>query len=158
MSLSMIIADGFPKNRAVLPEPLWKFWYMRDELHVIGHVPYKGNKMLIPKTLGPLVLQGLHAGHQRVSSMLSNVRARYFWPGLDAAVSQLRKYCSKCNEQSPSQPAEPLIYSKSPEIPFEQAVVDFCSLEGHSFLAYQTDILDALEAKYFQAAYLEMFG
>ena len=136
MSLSMVIADGFPENRADLPEPLRKFWYMRDELYVIGNVPYKGNKMLIPKSLRPLVLEGLHAGHQGVSSMLSNARSRYFWPGLDAAVTQLRKQCSKCNEQSPSQPAEPLIYSKSPEVPFEQVVADFFSLEGHSFLAY----------------------
>ena len=68
--------------------------------------------------------------------MLANARDRFFWPGLDAAVQQLRLQCRKCNEIAPSQSAEPLIITPPPEYPFQHAVVDLCHLEGHSFMVY----------------------
>ena len=68
--------------------------------------------------------------------MLANARSRFFWPGLDAQVRQLRSQCKQCNEQAPSQHAEPTIVPPPPEYPFEQAVADLFSLEGHTFLAY----------------------
>ena len=92
--------------------------------------------MLIPSQLRPQVLEGLHAGNQGVTSMLSNARTRFFWPGLDAAVRQFRDNCGQCNEQAPSQASEPLIFTQPAETPFEQTVTDLCKLEGHTFLIY----------------------
>ena len=136
VSLTQVITDGFPDSKDMLPDILQKFWGMRDELYVIENVPFKGRKMLIPDDLRPMVLEGLHAGHQGTTSMLSNARSRFFWPGLDAAVRQMRKQCRQCNEQAPSQTEEPGVISRPPETPFEQSVADLFHLEGHTFLAY----------------------
>ena len=136
VSLLQLIAEGFPGKREALPANLQSYWGMRDELYTVDNVPFKGKKMLIPKNLRPSVLEGLHAGHQGVSSMLSNARTRFFWPGMDAAVRQLRQQCKQCNEHAPSQSEEPTIISPPPEYPFQQAVADLFSLEGHTFLAY----------------------
>jgi len=92
--------------------------------------------MLIPKDLRRIVLEGLHAAHQGVSSMLANARERFFWPGLDAAVKLLRAQCRQCNEQAPSQPAEPPIESQAPEVPFQMVATDLCKLSGFSYLIY----------------------
>ena len=92
--------------------------------------------MLIPHALRQQVLEGLHAANQGVTGMLTNARERLFWPGLDAAVRQMRLQCRQCNEQSPSQPAEPTIMSPPPEVPFEQTAADIFFLEGHTFLAF----------------------
>ena len=136
VALNRLIADGFPGDKGSLPENLQRYWGMQDELYTIENVPFKGKKMLIPLELRPQVLEGLHAGNQGVTGMLANARSRFFWPGLDAAVRQLRLQCRQCNEQAPSQPAEPIIISPPPEMPFEQTVADLFSLEGHTFLAY----------------------
>ena len=136
VSLVQLIAEGFPDIKDVVPTQLRPYWGMKDELYTIENVPFKGKKMLIPKDLRPLVLEGLHAGHQGVSSMLSNARTRFFWPGMDAAVRQFREQCRQCNEHAPSQPEEPMVITPPPEYPFEQAVADLFSLEGHTFLAY----------------------
>jgi len=92
--------------------------------------------MLIPKDLRRIVLEGLHAAHQGVSSMLANARERFFWPGLDAAVKLYRAQCRQCNEQAPSQPAEPPIESQAPEVPFQMVATDLCKLSGFSYLIY----------------------
>ena len=136
VSLIQLVTEGFPATKDALPPSLRPFWGMKDELYTIENVPFKGKKMLIPTNLRTLVLEGLHAGHQGVSSMLSNARTRLFWPGMDAAVRQVREKCRQCNEHAPSQPEEPLIITPPPEYPFEQAVADLFTLEGHTFLAY----------------------
>ncbi len=136
LSLANLISEGFPVTRDELPENLKRFWSMREELYVIDGVPFKDKKMLIPQVLRAIVLEGLHAGHQGVNSMLANARSRFFWPGLDAEVRQIRTRCRQCNEQSPSQAGEPPIIPPPPETPFQQTVADLFHLEGHTFLAY----------------------
>jgi len=44
---------------------------MKEDLYMIDGVPFKG-KMLIPKDLRSIVLEGLHAAHQGNISLLAN--------------------------------------------------------------------------------------
>ena len=124
VELVRLIVDGFPELKSSLSPSLQRYWGMKDELYVIEHVPFKGHKMLIPSALRTQVLEGLHAANQGVTGMLANARERFFWPGLDAAVRQIRLQCRQCNEQAPSQRAEPTITSPPPEVPFQQTVTD----------------------------------
>ena len=136
VALVRLIVDGFPEEKGSLPQTLQSYWGMRDELYVVENVPFKGKKMLVPSTLRPQVLEGLHAANQGVTGMLANARDRFFWPGLDAAVRNMRLQCRQCNEQAPSQSVEPQINTPPPDVPFQQVVADLFSLEGHTFLAY----------------------
>ena len=135
-ALTEVITNGFPGTRNELPENLRHFWSMRDDLYVDGHLPFRSEKMLIPKRMRPQVLEGLHAAHQGVNSMLANARERFFWPGLDAAIRLYRAQCRTCNERAPSQTAEPMVFTPDPETPFQQVVMDLFSLKGHQFLVY----------------------
>lgn len=130
------IQEGFPAVRDDLPAKLRPYWTMRDDLYVVEGVPFKGHKMLIPPKLRSRVLEGLHAAHQGVTGMRANARERFFWPGLDAAICQIRAQCRQCNEKAPSQPADTMIITPPPELPFQQTVTDFCQIEGHDFLVY----------------------
>ena len=136
VSLARLIENGFPERRETLSPDLRRYWAMKDDLYLIDGVPFKDQKMLIPSPLRKIVLEGLHAAHQGVNGMLANARERFFWPGLDASVRLLRSQCRQCNENAPSQAAEPAIPSPQPEYPFQQAVTDLCLLQGHNFLIY----------------------
>ena len=136
IALSEVIVNGFPSAKSDLPTDLHPFWNMREELYVVDGIPVKGYKMLIPKDLRRIVLEGLHASHQGVSSMMANARERFFGPGLDAAVKLYRAQCHQCNEQAPTQPAEPTIEARSPGFPFEVAATDLCKLSRFSYLIY----------------------
>ena len=136
VALARLILDGFPSDKALLPANLRSYFGMKDDLYLVDNVPFKGHKMLIPKYLRPSVLDGLHAGNQGVSGMLANARSHFFWPGLDAALRQLRAQCKQCNEQAPSQQSEPMILTPPPEYPFEKTAADLFDLSGHTFLAY----------------------
>ena len=112
--LTNIIAQGFPATKESLPADMHIYWSMRDDLYSVDGVPFKGKKMLVPKALRPIVLEGLHSAHQGTSSMLVNARKKLFRPGLDAAVRLYRAQCRQCNEQTPSQRKEPTIESPPP--------------------------------------------
>ena len=98
VALARLIIDGFPSDKTLLPANLQSYFGMKDDLYLVDNVPFKGHKMLIPKYLRSSVLDGLHAGNQEVSGMLANARSHFFWPGLDAALRQLRAQCKQCNE------------------------------------------------------------
>ena len=134
--LAEFIANGFPKSKDELPIEIRSYWSMKDDLYLIQGVPFKGKKMLIPASLRQTVLEGLHAAHQGVSSMLANARERFFWPGLDAAVRVLRDQCRQCNEQAPSQRKEPTISTDPPEYPFQQVAIDLFKLSGFGYIIY----------------------
>ena len=136
LALNQLIIDGFPNDKTQLSPDMQRYWGMRDELYIINGVPFKGKKMLVPTLLRPQILEGLHAANQGVTGMLSNARDRFFWPGLDADIRQMRLQCRQCNKNSPSQTHEPLIISPPPDVPFEQTAADFFNLEGHNFLAF----------------------
>jgi Integrase zinc binding domain len=130
------IHQGFSERRDDLPQQLRAYWPMRSNLYVVGNVPFRDHRMLIPSKLRKIVLDGLHAAHQGINSMLANARERFFWPGLDAAIRLRRDQCKQCNANAPSQRAESPMETPRAEFPFEQVVVDLCYLAGHSYVVY----------------------
>jgi len=147
VGLKEVIEAGFPEHKSQLPEHLKYFWCMKDDIYMIDHVPFKGRKMLIPKSLRRQIVEGLHSGHQGVSSMSANARERLFWPRLDADLRQAREQCRKCNEIAPSLPAETLLETPDPEMPFEQVATDLFKIGAHSYLVYADRFSGWTEAK-----------
>ena len=147
VGLKEVIEAGFPDNKNQLPEHLKYFWCMKDEVYMIDNVPFKGRKMLIPKSLRGQIVEGLHSGHQGVSSMSANARERLFWPRLDADLRQARKQCRRCNEIAPSLPAETLLTTPEPEMPFEQVAADMFKIGAHSYIVYADRYSGWTEAK-----------
>ena len=74
VALVNLIMEGFPTTKEELPDQLKRYWSMRGDLYAVENVPFKDKKMLVPRSLRATVLEGLHAGHQGVSSMLSTAR------------------------------------------------------------------------------------
>ena len=134
--LKRAIENGFPEKKDGLPTCVRSFWNMREDLFVIGNTVFKGRKILIPFQLRAQVLEGLHAGHQGVSSMKAAARERFFWPGLDGDISQVRAQCRSCNQIAPSQAPERMMMTQEPDLPFEKVVMDPCHIAGNTYLVY----------------------
>ena len=85
---------------------------MKEELYVIGNAPFKVRKMLVPASMRQLIIDGLHAGHHGVLSMKAASREQFFWPGLDADITQKRNQCVECQQNAPSMPREKEILTR----------------------------------------------
>ena len=136
VDLVNLIEDGFPERRSDVVEHLRIYWPLRNDLYTVGNVPLLDHKVLIPNSLRKEVLGGLHAAHQCVAGMAAHARQRFFWPGINAAIRQVRAQCTLCNANAPSQSREPMILSAPPDVPFQQVVTDLCEVAGHDYMIY----------------------
>ena len=74
IDLTNQIRDRFPPSRDALSPTLRPYWPVREDLYVVENVPFKDHKMLVPKKLRSIVLEGLHSVHQGIKGLLANAR------------------------------------------------------------------------------------
>ena len=119
-----------------MPNDLKAFWYLRHDLYTVEGVPMYAGRIYIPQALRKEVLEALHSAHQGEASMKTAARSRFFWPGMDAAIRQVRLQCRACNGMAPSQPREEMPEPPTPTFPFEDVATDFYTLEGSNYAIY----------------------
>ena len=133
-NLIQLVDEGFPETREQIPHNLREFFKHRENLSVCqGVVLYKG-RTLIPRSLRQEVLEGLHSGHQGVVGMKARAANSVFWPGIDAAITNVRERCRTCNTIAPSQSNEPAIVATPPQYPFQQVCSDYFELNGATYV------------------------
>ena len=129
------ITEGFPERREDASENIKKVWHCRSELYQVKGVPMVNNRMYIPKGLRPEVLSTLHAACQGTIGMKNSARTRFWWPGMDAAITQTRNQCRKCDQRAPSAPGEEMLEEPAATFPFEKIVMDYFEQRGNHYLA-----------------------
>ena len=92
-----------------MEDDLKQFWPLQEDLYSLDSVPMLNDRMYIPSQLRGEILDCLHSAHQGEANIKAATRARFFWPKMDAAVTQKRKQCRTCNEIAPSQSREEAI-------------------------------------------------
>ena len=63
-----------------------------------------GNRIIVPKEMGPEVLQYIHEGHQGKERCLLRARNTVFWPKMTYDVQQCIEKCIICQDYGKSQP------------------------------------------------------
>ena len=133
-SLLEVIECGMPDFRHEMPAPIREYHQYKDELHTIDGVVLYKDRIVVPPSLRGDVLSALHAAHQGVSSMTSRAEVSVFWPGITAAIKQLRATCNQCNRMAPSQPSAPPMPLMSPDYPFQCICADYFQHKGTNYL------------------------
>ena len=71
---------GFPEENVKVSENVKRFWRFRDMLTVVDGVLLRGNAIVIPSKLRPVVLDVLGSAHQGVQAMRDRASDTIFWP------------------------------------------------------------------------------
>ena len=130
------VTNGFPANKDDCPTYVQKFWNIRESLSSLHGVVLYGTRVVVPKALRKEALENLHAANQGTTGMKARAQACVYWPGINGDIKNRRLQCRGCNEIAPSNPSEPIIFSASPEYPFDHVVTDYFSLYGYKYLLY----------------------
>ena len=64
-----------------MPQSLHDYWNFREELTIEDHLVLKGDRIVIPPTLRPEVLNIIHQGHLGQEKCLLRARTSVFWEG-----------------------------------------------------------------------------
>ena len=130
-----VIQNGFPVPKDSCPDEVKEYFRYREDLSVCDGLILFKSRVLVPRSLRREVLECLHSAHQGVQGMKSRAAESVFWPGISAAIHDVRARCRTCNTIAPSQPAEPPITADPPQFPYEQVCADFFELGGIQYLA-----------------------
>lgn len=133
-TLIKTIQEGFPSSKAKLDSQLREFWEVRERLFTQDNVVYLDQRVVIPSKLRKLILESLHSANQGVSGMRRRANATVYWPRMSSTINNYRVHCNDCQRNAPSQPAEPIILSPSPEWPFQQVCMDYFFIGAHAYL------------------------
>ena len=132
--LTSIIEDGFPDSSAEIPQHLRAYFPLRDHLSTVDGVILYNDRVIVPKSLRPNVINTLHAAHQGVSTMIARAESSVFWPGITKDIHDVRDRCHQCNRNAPSNPASPPIPPMLPEYPFQCICADYFTYKGVPYL------------------------
>ena len=130
MALKEYIVKGWPEEASKLPKPMRQHWSCRDELTVEEGIILKGEKVFIPKTLKPYILEKLHEGHQGIEKSRLRARSCIFWNGMNKDIEEYVRSCTTCQRHQRSQPAETLMQHEVPKEKWKKVGTDIFQFDG----------------------------
>ncbi len=74
MQLASTILHGWPESQKDVPDNLKPYFNVRDQLATRDGVIYKGEKVVVPKSLQSDYLSCIHMGHSGVESTKTRAR------------------------------------------------------------------------------------
>ena len=133
--LSNVIMAGWPNDRHDVPPKARPYFDCRDELTVQDGIVYRGDKIVVPKSMRLEMKQKVHIGHLGINSWLRRARDTIFWPGMSSEIWTYTETCGTCATYGVKQSAENPMISEQPERTWSKVASDLFSYGGKTFLA-----------------------
>lgn len=106
-----------------------------DSLSVVENCLLYGNRIVIPVSLRPQILNILHLGHFGMQRMKQLARTAVYWPRIDSDIEDACRKCSDCGENQRHPPKYPVHPWMMPEKPWSRLHIDHAiNFMGSSWL------------------------
>jgi len=128
------IYKGWPESREECPSMLHDYWNFREELTIEDGLILKGERIVIPPTLRPEILNTLHKGHLGQEKCLLRARTTVFWPGITKDVTNLVKTCEACQKHQRHNQKQPILQPEPPSYPWQKVSSDLFDYKGKKYL------------------------
>lgn len=84
------IQSGWPDKNKISCH-LRNYYKLKDELLVCNDVLFFKNKIIVPDSLRPAMLQKLHEGHLGIEKVKSRARGIFYWPSMSQQIEDFIK-------------------------------------------------------------------
>ena len=129
-----MILKGWPDNKEDVSPAVRQYWSYRDELTCLDGLLFKGDKIIVPKTLQSEMLEKIHETHLGIVKCKNRARQVLFWPGMSARIKETVAACALCAEHSRANAKEPLILMEIPERPWTKVGADLFEFNNQHYL------------------------
>jgi hypothetical protein len=133
-NLMHVIQRGWPLSKSDLPSGVEPYFSFRDELSLQDGIIFRGERVVIPRTLRDDIKRKLHTGHLGINSCLRRARELVFWPGISAEIHKFVESCDTCMSMPDKQAPEPPMMHEIPDRPWQKVGSDICELDGRKYL------------------------
>ena len=139
------IQSGWPESSKDLSPTITPYFHLRDELTTQEGLVFRGDSVVIPKSLRKQVLNELHAAHQGIASTSRRARETVYWPHLNQELKDHISHCITCDTFNSKQPKEPLIPHEIPKRAWAKIGCDIFEFEKKSYLVTVDDYSNFFE-------------
>ena len=129
-----IVLKGWPQRRAQVPPEIRPYWNFRDEITFVEEMLFKGQKLIVPKSLRKEMLAIIHESHLGINKCKSRARNSLFWIGMVSEVEQTVRNCTVCAQNQRANVKEPLIPGIIPDRPWSHVSADIMELNNRHYL------------------------
>ena len=131
--LRALILNGWPAKPTSVPASLRPYFAVCDELSTADGLIFRGQCVINPASQRNAALASAHEGHQGVGKCRARACAVMWWPGMSTDIRSYVMSCATCAKARPN-PAEPLISSELPSLPWSKIACDLCAAKGSTYI------------------------
>jgi len=85
-AVKAIVQSGRPAEKRKLPPTVAIYYDIRDELVIQDGLHFRGDRLVVPKTLRKRMLQTLHSSNQGIEWTLRRTRETIYWPNMKSDI------------------------------------------------------------------------
>lgn len=93
----------------------------------------KGQRIVIPETLQPEMLDRVHEGHMGIIKCRLRAQQSVWWLGLSTQIAKLVAQCEVCTKCQPCHP-EPMMATELPKQPWQKVGADMFYWNNDTYL------------------------
>ena len=134
-TVKLFIQSGWPKNPKGLNPTINPYFHIRDELATQDGLVFRGDRLVIPKSLRRQMLSELHSAHQGLESTIRRARETVYWPHLNQELKDHISRCETCDTYNYKQPKQPLITHHTPDRAWAKIGCDLFEFDKKYYLA-----------------------
>ena len=128
------IHKGWPENAKFLTPNITPYFHIRDELTTQDGLVFRGDRILILRSLRKQMLLELHSAHQGIESTTRRARDTVYWPHLNQELKDHIFRCTTCETYSAKQRKERLIPHEIPTRAWAKVSCDLFELDKEMYL------------------------
>lgn len=132
--LTRHILEGWPNSRSDCDPAVTHLWNHRDELSFEDDLIFRGQTLLIPKSLQPELIKQVHTGHLGVTKTVQRARDCLFWPGMQKQITEHVLQCPVCLTHRDSNAREPMVTSEFPDRPYQILSTDLFHFDNKDYM------------------------
>ena len=95
--LKKYIQTEWPGNLSDIDESVKQFHGMRNYLYVEEGIIFKGDQIIIPKSMRKEIIKKLHLGHFGTEGTIRRAREMIYWPNINRQIRDVVETCGICN-------------------------------------------------------------
>ena len=128
--LKPYIRHGWPQRKSAAYPEIQPCWDIRDELHEAEGLLLCGERLVVPASLRPDMLQVVHEGHLGRDKCKARARVSMYWPLMCVDIGEVVGSCAVCQKYRAANQKEPLIPHSVPALRWQQVALDIMTHKG----------------------------
>ena len=128
------IIQGWPHEKSACKVEVTPYFSIRDELSVQDGLIFKGERLVIPRSMRTEMKTAVHSSHLGLEACLRRAREAIYWPGMNAEMKEYMAACETCRTFEVRQCREPLIPHDVPSRPWEKVAIDLFTLNTKDYM------------------------